>query len=123
MKKNFNTAIGFPELCAWQPCPGIVWVQARKPQYARQLSKRKDGRRVAYGVTGGFLRTFEFRHSLDWARNLISRYTRLEMPANRGIKLLVGTTRVRHARTCLLPSFHTSFLLPCTIRRRLDKAC
>lgn len=71
-----NTTIGTPELCAWQPVAGITWVQARSPQFARKLSQRQDGRLVARGVAGGYLRTFEFRHSLTWARRLIARYTR-----------------------------------------------
>ena len=71
-----NTVIGTPDLCAWQPVAGITWLQARSPQYAYTLSRRTDARLVARGVMGGYLRTYEFHHSLTWAQRLITRYTR-----------------------------------------------
>jgi hypothetical protein len=77
-----NTAIGAAELCAWQPVRGVTCVQTRSPQFARKLSQRRDSRLVAYGVSGGYLRTFEFRHPLAWARRLIARYTRNGMATN-----------------------------------------
>ena len=70
-----NHVIGDRELCAWQPMPGIVWVQTRLPKHARRLGQRRDGRLVAAGVAGGYLKTFEFRHSMSWARRLMTRYT------------------------------------------------
>lgn len=70
-----NQVIGVRDLCAWQPVPGIVWVQTRQSKHARRLGQRRDGRLVAVSVAGGYLKTFEFRHSVAWARRLIARYT------------------------------------------------
>lgn len=72
-----NTTVGTSELCAWQPVPGVTWVQTRSAEFARKLSRRHDSRLVAYSVAGGYLRTFEFFHSLAWALRLITRYQRL----------------------------------------------
>jgi hypothetical protein len=74
--------IGCHELSAWLVAPGVTWVQTRSPQFARKLSQRGDSRQVACGVAGGYLRTFEFRHGLAWARRLITRYTQNETPTN-----------------------------------------
>jgi len=70
--------IGTRNLCAWQTAPGFVWLQTRRPDYARKLSRRSDAQLVAVGVAGGFLRTFCFRHPLTWAARLIARYTASE---------------------------------------------
>jgi len=72
---KLNTAIGTRDLCAWQPAPGVTWVQTRVHGHANRLAKRRDARLVVRGVAGGYLRTFEFRRSLSWVRRLISRYT------------------------------------------------
>ena len=69
-----NSPVGDRNLCAWQPDRGITWVQTRSPHHARRLARRSDGRRVAIGVNGGYLRTFEFQHSLTWAIRLMARY-------------------------------------------------
>src|SRR5262245_44693488 len=74
-KVGLNEAIGGRELCAWQPERGVVWVQTRDWRHARRLGQRRDGRLVARGVAGGYLRTFEFRRSLAWAERLMKRYT------------------------------------------------
>jgi hypothetical protein len=74
MTRDLNTVIGTPELCGWQPAPGVTWVQTRSPQFARKLSQRNDSRLIVRGVAGGYLRTFEFLRNLAWARRLISRY-------------------------------------------------
>jgi hypothetical protein len=88
MKPTLNVPIGDHWLSAWQVAPGVTWVQTREPKHARRLAQRKDSRLVAYGVAGGFLRTFEFQHSLAWARRLIGRYqTKNETPTNARIKL------------------------------------
>jgi hypothetical protein len=81
-KIPLNTAVGDRDLCAWQPVRGIVWVQTHHPQHARRLAKRQDSRLVARGVTGGYLRTFEFARSLTWAIQLMARYTVVETTAN-----------------------------------------
>ena len=77
-----NTVIGSPALSAWQPVPGITWVQTRSPQFARKLSQRQDSRLVVRGVSGGYLRTFEFHHPLTWAQRLIARYTAIKEATN-----------------------------------------
>ena len=82
ISRLLNTAVGDGDLCAWQPVPGVVRVQTRDPKHAKRLAKRKDGRSVVVGVAGGFLRTFEFRHSLPWALGLMDRYTAAETPTN-----------------------------------------
>jgi hypothetical protein len=82
MKTALNVAIGCRELSAWQTAPCVTWVQTRSPQFARKLSQRSDSSLVAYGVAGGYLRTFQFHHGLAWARRLISRYTQNETPTN-----------------------------------------
>jgi hypothetical protein len=79
-----NAVIGTNDLCAWQPVAGITWVQTRSPRFARKLSQRRDSRLVAWGVEGGYLRTFEFHQRLAWARRLIARYTRHDEATNEG---------------------------------------
>jgi hypothetical protein len=74
--------IGNHELSAWVVTPGVTWIQTRSPQFARKLSQRSDGRLVARGVAGGYLRTFEFQRGLAWAQRLIARYTRNGTPTN-----------------------------------------
>lgn len=74
--------IGTRELCGWQPVPGVVWIQSRDPDHARNLARRRDARQVAAGVAGGFLRIFEIPGTLTWARDLIARYTAGEACAN-----------------------------------------
>ena len=74
--------IGTTELSAWQVAPSLTWVQTRSPRFSRKLSQRSDSRLVATGVAGGFLRTFEFRHGLSWAKRLITRYTAATMATN-----------------------------------------
>jgi hypothetical protein len=83
-RQAFNTPIGDRDLSAWQIETGVTWVQSRSPIFARKLSQRTDARLVMRGVAGGFLRTFEFRHSLAWAQELITRYTRNEQATGTG---------------------------------------
>ena len=49
------------------------------------MAKRSDGRLVAYGVAGGYLKTFEFQLSLAWAVRLMKRYTAAEVTANEAL--------------------------------------
>ena len=77
-KVPLNTAIGDRDLCAWQPVRGIWWVQTRNLNHARRLAQRKDGRLVARGVVGGFLRTFELAKPAGWGASLLARYTSAE---------------------------------------------
>ena len=85
MKVPLNTAIGDRDLCAWQLVPGITWVQTRHPKHASRLARRRDGRLVARGVAGGYLRTFEFKKPLTWAMRLMTRYTAGETSANEAL--------------------------------------
>jgi hypothetical protein len=84
-RTGLNEAIGGHELCAWQPARGVVWVQTRDPQHARRMAKRGDGRLVARGVAGGYLKTFEFRGSLAWAAGVMKRYLTGETTPNEGL--------------------------------------
>ncbi|MGO8699057.1 MAG: hypothetical protein ACLQVY_15180 [Limisphaerales bacterium] len=80
--KPLNTVIGTDEISAWQPVPGITWVQCRAAEHANRLAKRSDSRLVVRGMAGGYLKTYEFRHSLAWAERLIRRYTGQNHAAN-----------------------------------------
>lgn len=81
-----NTTIGDRWLSAWNPVAGVVWVQARDPKHAERLRKRADARLVVTGVSGGYLRTFEFTgKTLSWARRLIKRYTLNDSAAGAGV--------------------------------------
>jgi len=74
--------IGDSRLSAWAVAPGVCWVQTRSPVYAKKLAKRRDSRLVVRGVTGGFLRTFEFQHSMAWAKRLLAHYVQAGEPPN-----------------------------------------
>ena len=101
-KVPLNTAIGDRDLCAWQPVRGVWWVQTRNPNHARRLAQRKDGRLVARGVAGGFLRTFEFAGRADWGAELLARYTAAEKATGgafeRGIWPQANRTAERRVR-------------------------
>ncbi len=84
-KTGLNEAIGGPELCAWQPARGVVWVQTRNPLHGRRLAKRSDGRLVVRGVAGGYLKTYEFQRSLTWAARLMKRYLTGGTTPNEGL--------------------------------------
>jgi hypothetical protein len=49
------------------------------------LKTRSDSRLVMTGVQGGYLRTFEFKHPLSWAKRLINRYTTSETLTNEAL--------------------------------------
>jgi hypothetical protein len=91
MKILLNTTVGNRDLCAWQPVKGVVWIQTREPNHTERLVKRSDSRLVAYGVAGGYLRTFEFRRSMSWAIQLIKRYTSGESPSNEASDDAIGS--------------------------------
>jgi hypothetical protein len=84
-----NTTVGDRDLCAWQPVQGVVWVQTRDPKHARRLAKRSDGKLVACGVAGGYLKTYEFRQSMAWAVELLNRYTAVEVTPNEALGLAI----------------------------------
>jgi hypothetical protein len=92
-----TTTIGTPMLCAWPVAPGFVWVETRSPVFARKLSRRSDARLVVQGVTGGFLRTFEFPHGLSWTRRLIARHQSASRVANEPIPPLDAPPASRKA--------------------------
>ena len=87
-----HSTVGQNQLCAWTVGPGVTWIQTRLPQVARKLAQRTDGRVVAYGVAGGYLKIFEFQQGLAWARQLIARYQRDEMATNERFLSLAGPT-------------------------------
>lgn len=70
---------------------GVVWIQSRSPEYARKLSQIKRGKVVARGVAGGYLRTFEFKRGIAWAKDLINRYTSNLMPTNEPLNGLAAS--------------------------------
>jgi hypothetical protein len=82
MTCRLNSVIGDCLLCAWRPVADVVWVQTRNPAHAKRLANCSDGRLVAYGVAGGFLRTYEFTKPLSWAVRLMARYSASEKTAN-----------------------------------------
>ena len=82
MNVPLNTAVGDRDLCAWQPVPGIVWIQTRDPLHARRLAKRGDGRLVVRGVAGGYLMTYQFENRMGWAMELMDRYVPDLTPPN-----------------------------------------
>ena len=77
-----SETIGNRALSAWMVATGVTWVQSRSPKFANKLSQRSDSKLVARGVSGGYLRTFEFQHGLKWARSLIDRYQFAETATN-----------------------------------------
>ena len=85
MSIHLITTIGGWDLCAWQPVRGVVWVQTRNPQHARRLAQREDGRLVAWGVAGGYLKAFEFARTITWAIDLMARYTAAEKATNEAL--------------------------------------
>ena len=103
IKIPLNAAVGDRASCAWQPVHGIWWVQTRKPEYAKQLGRHPDGRLVAWGVAGGFLRTFEFAKSTRWMIRLLARYTQNETCANDQVSLAICPRTKRAARTTTSP--------------------
>lgn len=74
--------IGDRWLSAWQVDFGVTWIQTRSPKFARKLSQRMDSRLVASGVSGGYLRTYEFHHGMAWAARLFGRYTQNQTATN-----------------------------------------
>lgn len=95
---RLNVPIGNRELCAWQPWPGVTWVQTRSPIYSRRLAQRKDGRLVLWSVAGGYLRIYEFKRGLGWAQRLIARYIGIKTPTNGPINRLGRATAVCSGR-------------------------
>jgi hypothetical protein len=73
---------GGSDLCAWKVAKGVTWIQTRSPMFARKLSQRSDGQLMAVGVSGGYLRTFQFRKTIKWAKKLIARYTQADEATN-----------------------------------------
>ncbi len=70
-----HETVGTSLCCAWKVAPGVVWVQVRTPALTKKLRQVSGYREVAWSVMGGYLRTFEFRKSLAWARKWIARHT------------------------------------------------
>ncbi|MCC6356992.1 MAG: hypothetical protein IT577_24150 [Verrucomicrobiae bacterium] len=72
-------------LHAWPVCakPQAWWIQVHSPRLAKYLGRRKDCRRVAVGVAGGYLRTYEIARTRPFVVRLIRRMLRGE-DANEG---------------------------------------
>jgi hypothetical protein len=70
-----HETVGTSICSAWKVAPKTVWVQTRSPQLAKKLKQVGGYKEVAFGVLGGYLRTFEFKKSLAWARSWIARHT------------------------------------------------
>jgi hypothetical protein len=68
---ELSETVGNDELCAWRVAPAWVWIQTRVPAIAAILARRSAFRQVAYGVAGGYLRTFESQMTLKQASALL----------------------------------------------------
>ena len=79
MANELNETVGDRDLCAWRVAPGWVWVQTRRPEVAKLLGQRAAFRPVAWGVNGGYLRTFEVQMTLKQMEDCLSKL-RLECP-------------------------------------------
>lgn len=88
---SLNQIIGDHDLCAWQPVRGIVWVQTRHPKHAQRMARRSDSKLVVVGVTGGYLKTFEFARPMSWAVRLLARYTGNEAVTNARLNRAAGS--------------------------------
>lgn len=86
-----NQIIGDRELCAWKPVPGITWVQTRESKHAQRMSRRSDAKLVVVGVTGGYLKTFEFARPMSWAVRLLTRYTGNKTVTNARLNRAAGS--------------------------------
>jgi hypothetical protein len=75
-----HETVGTSLCSAWKVAPGVVWVQSRSPKLAKKLKQIAGHKQVAYSVVGGYLRTFEFKKSLAWARKWIARHTAANEP-------------------------------------------
>jgi len=114
--------IGGHSLSAWAIAPGTTWVQSRSPQFARKLSRRSDGRLVATGVYGGFLRIFEFYHGLAWAGRLISRYQSVTSEPFQSLNGTPASEKVVaevSARSEPMPSSEHEFAGSDSVRRKI----
>jgi hypothetical protein len=105
MTTAFDT-IGDATLSAWREVPGVR-VQTRSFKHARRLSQRSDGRLIAWGVSGGYLRVFWFKRGMAWAARLIKRYTRNETPTNAGNISPIPPSRASERETDRLVSEFT----------------
>ena len=92
-----DDTIGHRELCAWKTGAGTVRVQTRLPILARKLGQRRDATLVGYGVQGGYLRIYAFKHGLSWAKRLVDRYTTPNLKATGGpiLPLVCAQTRLK----------------------------
>lgn len=74
-------------ICAWAVDDCACWVQTRDPRMAKELAKLDGSKKVARGVDGGYLATFELPYTLPWVqKNVVDRLT-LKFPReNEGSK-------------------------------------
>ena len=66
MKELPTTEYGDRTLKAWAVAENATWVQTRVPKLSKRLSKLDGAKRVATGVKGGYLTTWELPYTLDW---------------------------------------------------------
>jgi hypothetical protein len=83
-------ATGQVKPACWKVAPGVVWIQVHVAEQARGLARIAGGRRVAYSVAGGYLRTFVFGRSLGWAERWVSRQLRRQTGTNEGFSGLAA---------------------------------
>lgn len=57
----------------WQVDKGDIHVQVHRPEHARQLSRMKGVRLVAWSVSGPYLRIFGADKPPRWGRNVIAK--------------------------------------------------
>lgn len=69
-----HATVGDRICSAWLVARGVCWVQTREPRLAGILAQRSDANLVAYGVRGGYLKTFEVTKSLAWAERWMARH-------------------------------------------------
>jgi hypothetical protein len=66
--------IGNSEISAWLVAPSVCRIQTNSARHARRLSQRSDTKVVGVGVAGDYLRIFEVKHPLAWAKRFIARH-------------------------------------------------
>jgi len=90
-----NDTIGNSEISAWLVAPGVCRVQTSSAQHARRLSQRSDTRIAGFGVAGGYLKIFEVKQPLAWAKRFIRSLEPNEEPTNGAVLVQESPTSRR----------------------------
>ena len=90
-----NDTIGNSEISAWLVAPGVCWVQTSSTHHARRLSQRSDTRIAGFGVAGGYLKIFEVKQPLAWAKRFIRSLEPNEEPTNGAVLVQESPTSRR----------------------------